>query len=145
MWFWPVNKMIELVSSMPAPQFGDESSWVWGSELVQGSSGSCVSFWLMYDVLKYHRGYAYHRLKTTALKPKYFASTSGQFWVTVYLRWAVPWGSHYETPEHTVSAEICKRNSSHCRELSPDRQTGHCTDSFIPVIFNLFCSRTPHM
>jgi hypothetical protein len=36
--------MIELVSGMPAPRFGDESSWVLGSELVQGWSGSCVSF-----------------------------------------------------------------------------------------------------
>jgi hypothetical protein len=26
MWFWPVNAMIELVSGMPVPQFGDESS-----------------------------------------------------------------------------------------------------------------------
>jgi hypothetical protein len=26
MWFWPVNEMTELVSGMPAPQFGDESS-----------------------------------------------------------------------------------------------------------------------
>jgi hypothetical protein len=40
MWFWPVNEMIELVSGMPAPQFGDESSLSEGSELVQGSSGS---------------------------------------------------------------------------------------------------------
>jgi hypothetical protein len=43
MWFWPVSEMIELVSGMPAPQFGDESSWVGGSELVQGSSGSEIS------------------------------------------------------------------------------------------------------
>jgi hypothetical protein len=34
--------MTELVSGMPAPQFGDESSRVRGSELVQGSSGSRV-------------------------------------------------------------------------------------------------------
>jgi hypothetical protein len=26
MWFWPVNEMIELLSGMPAPQFGEESS-----------------------------------------------------------------------------------------------------------------------
>jgi hypothetical protein len=26
MWLWPVNEVIELVSGMPAPQFGDESS-----------------------------------------------------------------------------------------------------------------------
>jgi hypothetical protein len=43
----------QLVSGMPAPQFGDESSWVRGSELVQGSSGSGVSFWLMKDVFEY--------------------------------------------------------------------------------------------
>jgi hypothetical protein len=43
MWFWPVNEMIELVSGMPAPQFGDKSSSVRGSELVQSSSGSCVT------------------------------------------------------------------------------------------------------
>jgi hypothetical protein len=43
MWFWPVNEMIELVSGMPAPQLGDESSWVWGSQMVQGSSGSVRS------------------------------------------------------------------------------------------------------
>jgi hypothetical protein len=24
MWLWPVNEMIEFVSGMPAPQFGDE-------------------------------------------------------------------------------------------------------------------------
>jgi hypothetical protein len=35
MLFWPVNKMIQVVSDMPAPQFGDESSSVQGSELVQ--------------------------------------------------------------------------------------------------------------
>jgi hypothetical protein len=40
--------MTEPVSGMPAPQLGDESSWMWGSELVQGSSGSCVSFGLMW-------------------------------------------------------------------------------------------------
>jgi hypothetical protein len=50
MWFWPVNEMIEPVSGMPAAQFGDESLWVRWSQLVQGSSGSCVSFWLMWDV-----------------------------------------------------------------------------------------------
>jgi hypothetical protein len=43
LWFWPVNKMIELVCGMPTPQVEDESSWVRGSDLVQGSSGSCVS------------------------------------------------------------------------------------------------------
>jgi hypothetical protein len=32
--------MTEPVSGMPAPQLGDESSWVRGSELVQGSSSS---------------------------------------------------------------------------------------------------------
>jgi hypothetical protein len=42
MWFWPGNEMIELVSGMPAPQFADESSLVQGSDLVLGSSGSCV-------------------------------------------------------------------------------------------------------
>jgi hypothetical protein len=26
MWFWLASEMIELVSGMPAPQFGDESS-----------------------------------------------------------------------------------------------------------------------
>jgi hypothetical protein len=34
MLFWSVNEMTEL-TRMPAPQFGDESSWVRGSELVQ--------------------------------------------------------------------------------------------------------------
>jgi hypothetical protein len=38
MWFWAVNEMTELVSRMPAPQFGDESSWVRGSELIQGQA-----------------------------------------------------------------------------------------------------------
>jgi hypothetical protein len=59
MWFWPVNEMTELVSGMPAPQFGDESSFVRGSDLVQGSSGSCV--------FAYPRGYAYSILNTTSL------------------------------------------------------------------------------
>jgi hypothetical protein len=58
MLFWHVNEIIEPVSGMPAPQFGDESSWVWGSELVQDSSGSRVSFWLTVD------GFAYLRLQT---------------------------------------------------------------------------------
>jgi hypothetical protein len=53
MWFWSVNVMIGLVSGMPAPQFGEESPWVWRSELVQGSSGSRVSFLLTYDVFAY--------------------------------------------------------------------------------------------
>jgi hypothetical protein len=38
-----VNEKTELVSGIIAPHFGDESSWVRGSELIQGSSGSCVS------------------------------------------------------------------------------------------------------
>jgi hypothetical protein len=67
LWFWPVNEMIELVSGMPAPQFGEESSWVWGSEMAQGSSGSCVSFWLVQDDFAYPPGYTYQRLKTTEL------------------------------------------------------------------------------
>jgi hypothetical protein len=48
--FWPVNEineMTELVSCMPTPQFGDESSWMRGSELVEGLRGSYVSFWFM--------------------------------------------------------------------------------------------------
>jgi hypothetical protein len=53
MWFCPVNEMIELVSGIPAPQFGGEFSWVRGSELVQGSSGSCVSFRMMQDAFAY--------------------------------------------------------------------------------------------
>jgi hypothetical protein len=44
MWLWPVIEMIELVSGMPAPPFGDESSWVRGSELDQGWSGSVSCF-----------------------------------------------------------------------------------------------------
>jgi hypothetical protein len=44
MWFWPVNETTELVSGMPAPQFGDESSRVRGSGMVQGSRGSVRSF-----------------------------------------------------------------------------------------------------
>jgi hypothetical protein len=35
---------IELVSNMPAPQLGDVSSWVRGSELVHGLSGFDVAF-----------------------------------------------------------------------------------------------------
>jgi hypothetical protein len=41
------------VSGMPAPQFGEESSWVRVSKLVQGSSCYCVSFRLMWDVFAY--------------------------------------------------------------------------------------------
>jgi hypothetical protein len=41
MWFWPVNELIELVSSMPAPHSRDESSWLRGSELFQCLIGSC--------------------------------------------------------------------------------------------------------
>jgi hypothetical protein len=47
MWFCPVNEITEPVSGMPAPQFGDESSLVRGSELVRGSSGS---FFVLIDV-----------------------------------------------------------------------------------------------
>jgi hypothetical protein len=74
MWFCPVNEMTELVSGKPAPQLGDESSWVRGSELVQGSSGSCVSFWLIWGVFAYPlrcfcvpAGYPYPRLKNTRI------------------------------------------------------------------------------
>jgi hypothetical protein len=35
MWFRPVNEMSELVSVIPAPQIGEEFSWVWRSELIQ--------------------------------------------------------------------------------------------------------------
>jgi hypothetical protein len=44
MWFWPVNEMTELVSGMPAPQCGDESSRTRGSELHQCSSGFYFPF-----------------------------------------------------------------------------------------------------
>jgi hypothetical protein len=37
MWFWLINETIDFISGMPAPQFGDEYSWVRGSQLVQGS------------------------------------------------------------------------------------------------------------
>jgi hypothetical protein len=67
MLFWPVNEMTELVSGMPEPQFGDEYSWVRGSELVHGSNGSCVSFWLRYGVFAYLHRYAYPRFKTITL------------------------------------------------------------------------------
>jgi hypothetical protein len=40
MWFWPVSGMTELVSGVPAPRLGDESSRVRGSELVLDSSVS---------------------------------------------------------------------------------------------------------
>jgi hypothetical protein len=40
LWLWPVNEMIELVSGLPAPEFEDESFWLQGSELVQGSDDS---------------------------------------------------------------------------------------------------------
>jgi hypothetical protein len=43
----PVNETIELVSDMPAPQFGEGSSWVQGSEMIPSSVGSCVSFLFM--------------------------------------------------------------------------------------------------
>jgi hypothetical protein len=62
MWFWLVNEMIKFVSGMSAPQFGDESSWVLGSHLVQGPSGFCVSSLLRHDV------FAYPRLKTSGLR-----------------------------------------------------------------------------
>jgi hypothetical protein len=41
---YSASNRIELVSGMPASQFGDESSRIRGSELVEDSSGSCVSF-----------------------------------------------------------------------------------------------------
>jgi hypothetical protein len=44
MWLRPVNEMIELVSGMPTPQFGDESSWVQVSEFVKAWSGSVRCF-----------------------------------------------------------------------------------------------------
>jgi hypothetical protein len=44
MWFWSGIEIIQLVSCMSAPSFGDESSWVRWLELVQGSSGACISF-----------------------------------------------------------------------------------------------------
>jgi hypothetical protein len=47
MWFWPVSVMLESASGTSAPQFGDESSWVPGSELFQGSN---VSSFLLSDV-----------------------------------------------------------------------------------------------
>jgi hypothetical protein len=56
-----VNEMIELVSSLPAPQFGDESSRVRRSELVQDFNCSVRCFRLS-------PGYAYPRTKTTELE-----------------------------------------------------------------------------
>jgi hypothetical protein len=40
MWFLSVNETIELGSDIPATQILEESSWVWGSLLVEGLSGS---------------------------------------------------------------------------------------------------------
>jgi hypothetical protein len=54
MWFWPVNEMIELVSGMPAPQFGEEPFWVRGSGLLLASSGSCDSFYYFYIITSWY-------------------------------------------------------------------------------------------
>jgi hypothetical protein len=45
--------MIEFVSDMSRPQFGDEYSIVRGSELVQCLNGTYVSFCFMQDVFAY--------------------------------------------------------------------------------------------
>jgi hypothetical protein len=42
MCFWLVIDIIEIGSDMPAPQFGEESSRVRGSELVQTVSVFCL-------------------------------------------------------------------------------------------------------
>jgi hypothetical protein len=39
--------LVELVSGVTGPQYADKCSWIWGSELVQGSSGFSVSFQLI--------------------------------------------------------------------------------------------------
>jgi hypothetical protein len=44
MWLWPVHDINQRVSGMPSPQFGNESSWIRGSELVQRASGCVRSF-----------------------------------------------------------------------------------------------------
>jgi hypothetical protein len=65
MWFSPINETTELVSGMPAPQLGDESLPVRGSELVQGWSGPC---WYK-RISHTSPGNAYHRMKTTEARP----------------------------------------------------------------------------
>jgi hypothetical protein len=52
-WLRRANDIIELVSGMQTPQFGNEFSRVQGSEVIEISSVSCVSFQLMYDVFTY--------------------------------------------------------------------------------------------
>jgi hypothetical protein len=64
MWFWPVNEMTELVSGMPAPQFGDESSRVRGSGMVQDSSGSVRSFGAPHKVSSFTPGVRASKMKT---------------------------------------------------------------------------------
>jgi hypothetical protein len=44
MWFWPVNEMTELVSGMPAPAFGAESSL---SARIRAGSESRVFLYLI--------------------------------------------------------------------------------------------------
>jgi hypothetical protein len=62
MGFWPVNEMTELVSGMPAPQFGDESSSI--ARIRAGPR--FMRFREMFSRDPYDI-FAYPRLKTTAL------------------------------------------------------------------------------
>jgi hypothetical protein len=60
--FWPVNEMTELVSGMPVPQFGDESSWVLAVPVFRFYL--CKTYSLTtWDVVAYPQGYAYPRFK----------------------------------------------------------------------------------
>jgi hypothetical protein len=69
--------MTELVSGMPAPQFGGESSWVRGSELVQGSS---VSFWLMQDDFAYPPGVRVSQVEDQWSRERRIERRSSKIW-----------------------------------------------------------------
>jgi hypothetical protein len=68
MWFWPVNKMTELVSGMPGPQFGDESSL--SARIRAGSRFKRFLCFVFIDVRQYRvaLGIRLPKLKTTDLE-----------------------------------------------------------------------------
>jgi hypothetical protein len=123
MWFWAVNEMTEPVSGCQHLNSGTNLRWVWGSELVQGSSGSCVSFCLMSD------GFACPRLKTTGVAELDWCNKpSGVFSGGWNLSWGscypdrgfsryssvTPWGFHIEHQSVTACHEPCSNVCEVC-------------------------------
>jgi hypothetical protein len=136
MWFWPVNEMIELVSGMPAPQFGDESSWVRGSELLQGLSGSVTCF----RVPQVQDHWLAIKIASPITLVSVGHAVSGQPCVTKQIPAKEKlFPPHAANTRHSTSVTTSHNKVPHCVTTHPDRCVENVVKHYCSVFSRLWC------